>query len=118
MFKVLHLIENATGAATDVGAETIETARCRSVAFSTKLIPPDELPQTNAEMSAHATQLIARYPRDPRPRYLLAAELLDTNDLAGAEKQACAGLFRRSSLAPDIAGTGCRWPAYHIGNCA
>jgi predicted nucleotidyltransferase len=30
MFKVLHLIENATGAATDIGAETIETARCRT----------------------------------------------------------------------------------------
>jgi rhomboid protease GluP len=64
----------------------------QTFAFSTKLIPSDELPQTNAEMSAHATELIARYPRDPRPRYLLAAELLDTNDLAGAEKQARAGL--------------------------
>jgi rhomboid protease GluP len=63
---------------------------------------PDELPQTNAEMSAHATQLIARYPRDPRPRYLLAAELLDTNDLAGAEKQACAGLAEEALWRPIL----------------
>jgi rhomboid protease GluP len=75
---------------------------CQSVAFSTKLIPPDELPQTNAEMSAHATQLIARYPRDPRPRYLLAAELLDTNGLAGAEKQACAGLSEEALWRPIL----------------
>lgn len=66
--------------------------------------PSDELPQTNAEM----------YPRDPRPRNLLAAELLD----GGRGKTGSHRLFRRSSLAPDIAGTTCRWLAGDLGNCA
>ena len=74
------------------------------IAFSTKLIPSDKLPQTNAEMSAHAAELIARYPREPRPRYLLAAELLDgRRGKTGSRRP-----FRRSSLAPDIASTTCR----------
>jgi rhomboid protease GluP len=86
----------------------------QNIAFSTKLIPSDELPPTNAEMSAHATELIARYPRDPRPRYLLAAELLDgRRGKTGSRRP-----FRRSSLAPDIASTTCRWLAGDIGNCA
>jgi hypothetical protein len=78
------------------------------------VITSDELPPTNAEMSAHATELIARYPRDPRPRYLLAAELLDgRRGKTGSRRP-----FRRSSLAPDIASTTCRWLAGDIGNCA
>jgi rhomboid protease GluP len=74
----------------------------QTFAFSTQLIPPDKLPQTNAEMSAHATELIARYPHDPRPRYLLAAELLGANDLAGAEKQARAGLSEEAAWRPIL----------------
>ena len=62
------------------------------MAFVTQLIPADKLPKTTADMKARAAQLIAQYPRDPRPRFLRAADLLDANDPAGAEREARAGL--------------------------
>jgi rhomboid protease GluP len=77
----------------------------------TQLIPPDKLPKTNADMRAHATELIAEYPHDPRPHFMRAADLLDANDLAGAEREARAGLadenFWRSALSAQL-GNGLR----------
>ncbi|MGA7804592.1 rhomboid family intramembrane serine protease [Bradyrhizobium sp.] len=79
----------------------------QTMTFSTQLIPAAELPQTNDEMKARATGLIARYPHDPRPRLLLAADLLDSNDFAGAARQARAGLSEeklwRKILTTDVA---------------
>lgn len=75
------------------------------------LIPPDMTPKTNAEMRAHATELIAQYPHDPRPRFLRAADLLDANDLAGAEREARAGLAGEDgwrSMLSDQLGNGLR----------
>jgi rhomboid protease GluP len=64
----------------------------QGLAFASQLIPPDKAPKTSAEMRTRAAQLIAQYPHDPRPRFLRAADLLDANDLAGAEREARAGL--------------------------
>ena len=73
----------------------------------TQLIPPDRLPKTNADMRVHAAELIAEYPHDPRPRFMRAADLLDANDLAGAEREARAGLadedLWRSMLSAQLA---------------
>ena len=71
---------------------TAVLANYSSMAFVTHLIPADKLPKTTADIRARAAQLIAQYPRDPRPRFLRAADLLDANDLAGAEREARAGL--------------------------
>jgi rhomboid protease GluP len=61
------------------------------------LIPTGVVPKTAADFRAHAVELIAQYPRDPRPRLVRAADLLDANDPAGAEREARAGLADESS---------------------
>jgi rhomboid protease GluP len=70
------------------------------------LIPTAKLPQTSADMLTHAAELIAQYPQDPRPHYWRAIGLLNTNDLAGAEREARAGLANESSwhamLSPQV----------------
>ena len=83
----------------------------QAMAFTAQLIPPDKFPKTNSDMRAHAAELIAQYPHDPRPRFLRAADLLDANDPAGAEREARAGLAEeeawRSILSAQV-GTGLR----------
>jgi rhomboid protease GluP len=64
----------------------------RAMAFTSELIPDDQMPQSNADMAGRATQLIAQYPRDPRPRLIRAADLLEAGDADGAEREARAGL--------------------------
>ena len=72
-----------------------------------KLIPPDLFPQTADNMKAQAAWLSAYYPRDPRLHLHKATELLNGNDLNGAEREARIGLaeedFWRSMLPPDVA---------------
>jgi rhomboid protease GluP len=81
------------------------------MAFAAQLIPSDSMPKTNADMRAHTAELIAQYPHDPRPRFIRAADLLDANDPAGAEREARAGLAEedtwRSLLSAQV-GTGLR----------
>ena len=82
-----------------------------SVAFITQLIPADRLPRTSGDMKARAAALIAQYPHDPRPRFMRAAELIDANDLAGAEREARAGLADEElwrSLLPAQVANGLR----------
>jgi rhomboid protease GluP len=82
-----------------------------AAAFTTQLIPAEKYPNSAAEMRARASQLIAQYPRDPRPRFTRAAALLDARDFAGAEREARAALAEenlwRSLLAPQV-GNGLR----------
>ncbi len=81
----------------------------QAVAFMTKLIPDDKLPKTSGEMRSRAADLIAQYPHDPRPRFIRAADLLDANDLAGAEREARAGLAEEDSwrqlLSPQLSNS-------------
>ena len=76
------------------------------MALTAQFIPNDKLPKTDADMRAHAVELIRQFPRDPRPRFWKAAELLDANDLIGAEREARAGLVEedawRSILSPEL----------------
>lgn len=82
-----------------------------AIAFTTELIPDNRLPKSNDEMRAHATELIEQFPRDPRPRFRRAADLLNANDLAGAEREARVGLAEenrwRTTLSPQL-GYGLR----------
>jgi rhomboid protease GluP len=74
----------------------------QTVAFSTQLVPPDQYPKSNADFKVHAEELIARYPRDPRPRLMKASDLLNANDLAGAEREARAGLTEERLWQPIL----------------
>jgi rhomboid protease GluP len=79
--------------------------------FSQQLIPADKYPRTDAEMRARVSQLIAQYPRDPRPRFTRAADLLYARDYAGAEREARAGLdeeYLWHALLPSQVGDGLR----------
>lgn len=72
-----------------------------------KLIPPDLYPQTAANMKAQAAWLAKYYPRDPRLHLDKATELLEANDLNGAEREARLDLAEeeswRSTLPADVA---------------
>ena len=78
----------------------------QAMALTAQFIPSDKLPKTNADMRARAVELIKQYPHDPRPRFLRAADLLDANDLAGAELEARAGLAEENAwrliLSPQL----------------
>jgi rhomboid protease GluP len=83
----------------------------QAISFTTKLIPDASYPKNTAEMRARATQLIAQYPHDPRPHFTRAADFLDARDLAGAEREARAGLAEEDlwrSLLPAQVGNGLR----------
>jgi rhomboid protease GluP len=75
-------------------------------AFRALLIPSDKLPKTSADTRAHAAELVAKYPHDPRPHFIRAADLLDVNDPVGAEREARAGLAEEkmwhSLLSPQL----------------
>jgi rhomboid protease GluP len=78
----------------------------QSTAFTAKLIPDNQMPRSNAEMAKRASELIAQYPHDPRPRLVHAAHLLDAGDVDGAERDARAGLadeaLWRPLLTPEL----------------
>ena len=75
--------------------------------LGTALIPPAELPQSDAVAKARSADLVARYPRDPRGRLIRARVLLETQNVAGAERELRAGLAEedvwRTLFRPDLA---------------
>jgi rhomboid protease GluP len=81
----------------------------RAMAFITQLIPADQVPKSSAEMRSRAASLVAQYPRDPRPRFLRTADMLDANDFTGAEREARAALadedLWRPILSPQLGNT-------------
>jgi rhomboid protease GluP len=69
------------------------------VALDHRLIPDDQLPRTREEERRHASDLLARFPRDPRAHLMEAQRLLDeTGDLAGAERELRAALSEKAAL--------------------
>jgi rhomboid protease GluP len=74
-----------------------------AMTFLAQLIPADKLPKTGSDIRLHAAELIAQYPHDPRPRFFMAADLLDGKDSAGAEREARAGLADEESWRPLLA---------------
>jgi hypothetical protein len=75
--------------------------------LSTALIPPTQVPQSDAAARAQSADLAARYPRDPRARLMHAHTLLAARDTAGAERELRAGLAEeetwRSLFKPELA---------------
>jgi rhomboid protease GluP len=51
------------------------------------LIPEDQVPKTGDDKMAHAADLVARYPHDPRSHIYQANALLVAHDLAGAQHE-------------------------------
>ena len=71
------------------------------------VVPESEAPKTAEDWRARATDLIAKYPRDPRPRYFRSVDLIDANDMAAAERELRAGLAEfdlwRQVINPEFA---------------
>lgn len=71
------------------------------------MIPDSQTPKNAAEWRERAPDLMAKYPRDPRPRYFRAVDLIDAKDMITAEHELRAGLAEvdlwRKVLNPDFA---------------
>jgi len=71
------------------------------------IVPESETPKGADEWRKRALDLIAQYPRDPRPRYFHAIDLIDAKDNAGAERELRTGLAEvdlwRKVLNPEFA---------------
>ena len=80
------------------------------------LIPPDMTPKTNAEMRAHATELIAQYPHDPRPRFLRAADLLGCQRSGRRGTRGPRRTCRRGRLAFDVIRSTWKRAPCHAGH--
>jgi rhomboid protease GluP len=78
----------------------------RAGLISTAIVPESEVPKNTNEWRARSVALIAKYPRDPRPRYFRAIDLIDRNDLAGAERELRTGLTEvdlwRKAINPEF----------------
>lgn len=66
--------------------------------LATFLIPNEQLPKSDTKGETKAADLVARYPRDPRARLYYAGELVDHNDLSGAERELRRGLAEKEIL--------------------
>jgi rhomboid protease GluP len=64
----------------------------RSGMMIASLIPDDEAPKNGAEWRAQSKDLIAKFPRDPRPRYFHAINLFEAKQVAEAERELKTGL--------------------------
>jgi rhomboid protease GluP len=79
----------------------------RVALMAASIVPESQLPNGADEWRQQAADLIAKYPRDPRPRYFQAINLIDAKNAAGAEQELRAGLAElnlwRKVLNPDFA---------------
>lgn len=95
------------GLATFIFAFTPLPQNYRTGAMIAATVPDDQTPKGSDEWRSQATDLIAKYPRDPRPRYFQALNLMDANDLAGAERELRTGLAEadlwRKVINPEFA---------------
>ena len=64
----------------------------RSGMMIASLIPDDQAPKNGAEWRAQSKDLIAKFPRDPRPRYFHAIALFEAKQVAAAEQELRTGL--------------------------
>jgi rhomboid protease GluP len=75
--------------------------------ISAAMIPDSETPKNATEWRERAPDLMARYPRDPRPRYFRAIDLIDARDITTAEHELRAGLAEvdlwRKVINPEFA---------------
>jgi rhomboid protease GluP len=78
----------------------------RAGLMTAAILPDSEAPKTGAEWRKQAADLVAKYPRDPRPRYFHAIDLIDANDMRAAERELRTGLAEvdlwRTVLNPEF----------------
>src|SRR6266704_2869316 len=77
-----------------------------SYVLETFLIPNDQLPKSGEDAKSRSADLVARYPRDPRARFLRASALLEESNPAAAEQELRMGLkeeqILRTKFSPDL----------------
>jgi rhomboid protease GluP len=77
-----------------------------SLVLETLLIPNDELPKPGADVKSRWADLVVRYPRDPRARFLRASALLEERTAAAAEQELRIGLkeelILKTKFSPDL----------------
>ncbi|MBV8449293.1 MAG: rhomboid family intramembrane serine protease [Hyphomicrobiales bacterium] len=61
-------------------------------------IPPDQLPKSNAEISARAPDLLSRYPNDPRSHFYQAITLMRAQDQIAAEQELRTALAQEETI--------------------
>lgn len=88
-------------------AGTLIAGNHQTFAMSARMIPPPELPKTDAEAKARAAELVAKYPSDPRARWFRALAFLDAANLSAAEWELRSGLADPAALA--LFTTDLRW---------
>jgi rhomboid protease GluP len=75
--------------------------------ISAAMIPDSETPKNATEWRERAPDLMARYPRDPRPRYFRAIDLIEARDITTAEHELRVGLAEvdlwRKVINPEFA---------------
>jgi rhomboid protease GluP len=94
------------GLAASIFAFTPLPQNYRAGVIATQIVPDSEAPKNAAEWRQRSQALIEKYPRDPRPRYFRAIDLIDANDMAGAEQELRMGLAEvalwRRALNPEF----------------
>ncbi|MFP2932763.1 hypothetical protein ACLESO_47980, partial [Pyxidicoccus sp. 3LG] len=70
-----------------------------------ELIPAEALPKTHDEGMKQATELVARYPRDPRSHLFQALVLMEAEDPPGAERELRTALSESRILEHFFEGT-------------
>jgi rhomboid protease GluP len=63
------------------------STRAEATASEIRLIPPDQLPATVAEMQRYGPYLVSRYPLDPRAHLFAGLAALKTRDRDAAERE-------------------------------
>ena len=99
------------------GAAFIASCGCLAIALSlfavlrayplfAQAIPIDQLPKTDAEIAARATDLLSRYPNDPRSHFYRAITFVRAHDQVAAELELRAALaeeeMMRLTLGPEF----------------
>jgi rhomboid protease GluP len=99
------------------GAAFIASCGCLAIALSlfavlrayplfAQTIPIDQLPKTDAEIAARATDLLSRYPKDPRSHFYRAITFVRAHDQVAAEQELMVALAEeemiRLTLGPEF----------------
>lgn len=100
----------ATGSAIGMVLLTLSFAKVsrdyHDYTLATLLIPPEQLPKTEAAAQAQVKDLLARYPRDPRGHLIQAKLSMAGSDFERAEAELRAGLAEqeilRTSFPPEF----------------
>jgi len=79
----------------------------RTGMMAAEIVPDSDAPKNGAEWRTRAVDLAVKYPRDPRPRYFRAIDMIDAKDMRAAERELRTGLAEvdlwRKVINPEFA---------------